>query len=441
MRIAAGIVGILFGIISLSYIGLIGGMFGSAVSWLGSGPWAQGNTTVSTWGQLVSLLSYLSGLLAIVGGIVAFSSTRLGGIILAGSAFSHWYLLGFGVIGNVFILPIGTAAAFAFFAARSGLEAAPSSSPVSTSTQMSSGTSSAGAPFDRAKWNALVQYDKDIAMVAEKLHPLGPKWLDELASSYLALNDKKYLPDIEQKIITAAKAEAEANERLKEDWRIREEEQQRANLQEQTRLAQSRKEQFELWRNRLWGNSQRQLITVAGVIAVALTITVALWPKKYMEPPVILPPPPTAKVPAQQGEAERQVQQLSPAVGQGDCKVVRVPSDNLVNPYKGGCKDGLADGHGSYTVSVSRQNVPMLLYVSGEFSNGKLNGEVTFTGANFVEGTYHENVPVNSIDREVYPDGLIKAYEWKNREIIALCNSDGKDELNCTDRDRLLGTH
>lgn len=47
---------------------------------------------------MITLLSYLSGLLAIVGGIVAFSNTRVGGIILGASALSHWYLLGFGVI-------------------------------------------------------------------------------------------------------------------------------------------------------------------------------------------------------------------------------------------------------------------------------------------------------------------------------------------------------
>jgi ribosomal protein L37AE/L43A len=68
------------------------------------------------------------------------------------------------------------------------------------------------ASFDRTKWNALIKYDKDVAMLAERLAPLGQKWLDECASSYLALNDKQYLPEIEQRIVAAAKAEAEGNE-------------------------------------------------------------------------------------------------------------------------------------------------------------------------------------------------------------------------------------
>jgi hypothetical protein len=62
--------------------------------------------------------------------------------------------------------------------------------------------------YDVDKWEALVKYDDDIAMVAEKLRPLGEKWVDEFARSYLLLNDKKYLLSIVQKIIKAAKDEA-----------------------------------------------------------------------------------------------------------------------------------------------------------------------------------------------------------------------------------------
>lgn len=65
--------------------------------------------------------------------------------------------------------------------------------------------------YDRDKWNALLKYDDDIAMVAEKLKSLGPKWTDEFASSFLALNDKKYLSNIVQKIIAEARKEAAEN--------------------------------------------------------------------------------------------------------------------------------------------------------------------------------------------------------------------------------------
>jgi len=94
--------------------------------------------------------------------------------------------------------------------------------------------------FDRAKWNALVQYDKDIAAIAERLSPLGQEWVDEFASSYLALNDKQYLPAIEQKIVAAAKVSAEKGAQA----RIDKENRQKAHLQEKERLAQERKRQL-----------------------------------------------------------------------------------------------------------------------------------------------------------------------------------------------------
>ena len=206
MKIAAGIVGITIGITSIIYIGLIGGIVGSATSWLASGPWAQGDTRVSDLGQLISLLSYLSGLLAIIGGIVAFSNSRIAGIILAGSAFSHWYLLGFGVVGKVFILPIAAAAFFAFISSDTKQKPVPLDTFIKKSDQTGSNESNATTGnFDHAKWDALLKYDKEISAIAEKLRPLGQKWLDEFASSYLALNDKTYLPEIEKKILLLLK--------------------------------------------------------------------------------------------------------------------------------------------------------------------------------------------------------------------------------------------
>ncbi len=59
--------------------------------------------------------------------------------------------------------------------------------------------------FDRNKWDALVKYDDDVALAVEQLKPLGQQWIDELAASYLALNEKHYLPNLVQKIIAAAR--------------------------------------------------------------------------------------------------------------------------------------------------------------------------------------------------------------------------------------------
>jgi len=260
MKIAAGIVGILIGIASIIYIGLIGGVIGSATSWLGSGPWAQGDTRVNDLGQLISLLSYLSGLLAIIGGIVAFSNPLVAGIILAGSAFSHWYLLGFGVVGKVFILPIAAAAFFAFFSSDTKQRPVPSDTSIKKSDQTGSNEGNATtANFDRAKWNALVKYDNDIAMMAEKLRPLGQRWLDELASSYLALNDKTYLPEIEQKIVAAAKTAAAKEEMEEQERRARMAKERETHRQEQARLAEERRKRSAYWRNLLWGSRAAQL--------------------------------------------------------------------------------------------------------------------------------------------------------------------------------------
>jgi hypothetical protein len=71
-------------------------------------------------------------------------------------------------------------------------------------------------PFDVEKWNALLRYDDDIAKVAEKLRPLGDKWVDELARAYLVLNDKQYLPSIVQKIIADARKEDEQRQQRHE---------------------------------------------------------------------------------------------------------------------------------------------------------------------------------------------------------------------------------
>ncbi len=130
-----------------------------------------------------------------------------------------------------------------------------------------------------------------------------------------------------------------------------------------------------------------------------------------------------------------------------NCKVITLTSDNsrLVSPYKGDCKDGVADGHGSYTLQVYRGGVPKLMNVNGEFRNGRLNGKVTVTITGVYsfseEGEYRENEPVNSIARTVYPNGTIEVSESRNGIFFATCRSDGQYERNCTDRDKLLGTH
>ena len=61
--------------------------------------------------------------------------------------------------------------------------------------------------IDSAKWNALVQYDKDVSAAVAKVQPYGAKWVNELAVAFLAINDKSYLPAIVEQIIRRASDE------------------------------------------------------------------------------------------------------------------------------------------------------------------------------------------------------------------------------------------
>jgi len=69
-----------------------------------------------------------------------------------------------------------------------------------------------GYTYDQAKWNALVQYDPDIAKIVKALAPYDRKYTEELAAAYLAINDKAYLPMIIQKILASAKQDASARQ-------------------------------------------------------------------------------------------------------------------------------------------------------------------------------------------------------------------------------------
>jgi hypothetical protein len=63
------------------------------------------------------------------------------------------------------------------------------------------------AQSDCARWSAAIEHDHRVAMIAEKLRSLGPKWSDEFISSYLALTDKSQLPELVRQLIERAKKE------------------------------------------------------------------------------------------------------------------------------------------------------------------------------------------------------------------------------------------
>ncbi len=112
MKNAAAIIGLVIGFISLMYVGVFGSMLGSVVGWGASfGP--AGNVQAS-WAAMVKLLSWLAPLVVLAGGGATLANVKLGAALLCLAAFLHWYLLGFGGMGNLFIFPTLLAAALAF---------------------------------------------------------------------------------------------------------------------------------------------------------------------------------------------------------------------------------------------------------------------------------------------------------------------------------------
>jgi hypothetical protein len=115
MKAAAAIIGIMTGFISLMYVGMYGGMVGSAVGWMAS--FGPSDNDAAHWAEMVKALSWLAPVLVIGGGGAALADARVGAGLLGLGTFLHWYLLGFGSIGNLFIIPSALAAVFAATAA------------------------------------------------------------------------------------------------------------------------------------------------------------------------------------------------------------------------------------------------------------------------------------------------------------------------------------
>jgi hypothetical protein len=249
---------------------------------------------VTNWGNVVSIISWVAPLLAIVGGIVTFSNPRAGALLLAASAGLLWYLLGLGLIGKIFVLPIGAAAVLGWIAGSSKSDTASGhaspanpqalpAEPASTTSPPHSELMPATAGFDRGRWDALAKYDPDIAPVVERVRPLGQKWIDELATSYLALNDKTYLASIEQKIAAAAKAEADElaiqNARAEGERNTQVEEQEhrvQEQLLERERLADAQRRRLEELREMNWGTPRAKLKTLA-IVGVPLLGAALIW--------------------------------------------------------------------------------------------------------------------------------------------------------------------
>jgi hypothetical protein len=138
----------------------------------------------------------------------------------------------------------------------------------------------AAAGYDRAKWQALVQYDPDISAAADAVRPFGQMWVDELGASYMALNDKSYLTGIVEKVTERAKAEKQRQAEIKQqqaEIQAAATERARQDELERQRIAEQRREQFARWRG--WAWKQRYWLGAGTGTALAVALTIAFWPK------------------------------------------------------------------------------------------------------------------------------------------------------------------
>jgi hypothetical protein len=62
--------------------------------------------------------------------------------------------------------------------------------------------------YDERKWRALLRFDDEIAAAAKAVRAFGAQWEDELARSYLRLNDKSYLNALVAKITREARVQS-----------------------------------------------------------------------------------------------------------------------------------------------------------------------------------------------------------------------------------------
>lgn len=110
----------------------------------------------------------------------------------------------------------------------------------------SSGGSSRAYQYDYAKWQALVEFDGEIAEIERVLRPYGQKYVDQFAAGYLALNEKTYVQKIMDKVIETARDDAAKADEAEERWRNR--------FSDPSYVLKFAKENFECLTARSYGN-------------------------------------------------------------------------------------------------------------------------------------------------------------------------------------------
>ena len=287
MKVGALILGILGGLILLSF-GLIGYGLGSLAD--------AGKAGTGSAMKIISLGIPIS---ALVGAGMVMAKPILGSCLMSMSAVAFLLMAGFNFFSLIPLVLLGISALLGFSSAEKSEKKINTENlnkdtiNKDTNNSYSSSVSNNYEPgaripnFDQSKWAALLKYDADIALIADRIRPYGQKWLNEFASSYLALNDKKYLSDIEQKITSAAKKEieykkeqelalAKAEAKRREQIRIRDEEHREQLLKEKERRAQIQRERAKFWQD--WFSRNKKIITISCFIIILIaSIATFLW--------------------------------------------------------------------------------------------------------------------------------------------------------------------
>ena len=189
MQVVSGVIGIFGGLVmtaiprpGVQVLGL-GLLILSALGFAS----AYGLWNFQSWGRVLVLVLEIVGIpLSFV--MPAAMGTTLGPIDLL--------FIGISVIVIVYLLQPSIADRFSVGTPSSGARAA--------------NDVDANASYDVKKWNALTEFDPEIAAALGQLEPYGSPAVAELATKFLALNDKQYLGAIVKQITEKYRAQREA---------------------------------------------------------------------------------------------------------------------------------------------------------------------------------------------------------------------------------------
>ena len=165
-----------------------------------------------------------------LGGGVALNVPGLSAVLLLASSFA-WFALGskfgYGIniitIGPLMLNAIGGLLALAA-AAQGNSAGSPSvAEPVTPEPVWQPNTRAEPQQqrYDNVKWQALLDFDPEIARIEATLRPFGQKYVDQFAAGYLVLNDKAYIPNIIKKVTETAEQDAAERGAAEARWENR----------------------------------------------------------------------------------------------------------------------------------------------------------------------------------------------------------------------------